>query len=85
MVPKEKNDKSKFLLLLGYSKENWQELINDIKNIATNNDLVLQRTSEFGDLYSIKGHLKNRLVITIWFQQIDKDVYRFITLYPDYE
>ncbi len=31
LVKKEKNDKSKFLLSLGYSKENWQELLNDLK------------------------------------------------------
>ncbi len=82
---KRKNDKSKFLLSLGYSKENWQELLNDIKNIAVNNDLVLERASEFGNLYSIKGELKNKSIITIWLQQVKKNIYRFITLYPDYE
>ena len=53
MAKKEKNDKSKFLMSLGYTKENWQELINDIKQIALSNELVLEKTSEFGDLYSI--------------------------------
>ena len=85
MAKKNKNDKSKFLLALGYSKENWLELSNDIKNIAVNNDLVLEKTSEFGNLYSIKGQLKNKSIITIWLQQVNKNVYRFITLYPDYE
>jgi len=49
------------------------------------NDLILQRVSEFGNLYSIKGSLKNKKIITIWLQQISDNVYRFITLYPDYE
>ncbi len=85
LAKKEKNDKSKYLLSLGYSKENWQDLLNDIKNISVNNDLVLERTSEFGNLYSIKGVLKSKLIITIWLQQVNKDVYKFITLYPNYE
>jgi hypothetical protein len=82
LVVKLKTDKSKFLFSLGYTKENWQELLHDIIEIALNNDLVLQRISEFGNLYSIDGKLKNRKVITIWLQQLNNDRYRFITLYP---
>jgi hypothetical protein len=82
LTKKEKNDKSKFLQSLGYSLENWQDLVNEIKNIAVKNDLVLERISEFGNLYSIKGKLKNKLIITIWLKQVNKDIYRFITLYP---
>ncbi len=85
LAKKEKNDKSKFLLSLGYSKENWQDLLDDIKNIAISNELILERKSEFGNLYSIKGALKRKFIITIWLKQMDKDIYRFITLYPDYE
>ena len=84
LVRKEKNDKSKFLLALGYSLNNWQNLINDIKGIATNNDMVLERESEFGNLYSINGELKSKLINTIWLKQVEKNIYRFITLYPDY-
>lgn len=54
LTKKEKNDKSKFLISIGYSLENWRDLLNDIKQIAVNNDLVLERKSEFGNLYSIK-------------------------------
>ncbi|MDQ3683227.1 MAG: hypothetical protein M3352_09165 [Bacteroidota bacterium] len=84
LAKKEKNDKSKFLLSLGYSRENWQDLLNDIKTIAVANELILERKSEFGNLYSIKGLLKRKFIITIWLKQVDKDIYRFITLYPDY-
>jgi hypothetical protein len=85
LAKKDKNDKSKFLMSLGYTKENWQELINDIKQIALSNELVLEKTSEFGDLYSIKGRLKTKTVITIWLEKVSQVAYRFITLYPDYE
>ena len=72
------------MLALGYSLNNWQNLINDIKGIATNNDMVLERESEFGNLYSINGELKSKLINTIWLKQVEKNIYRFITLYPDY-
>jgi hypothetical protein len=85
LIKKEKNDKSGFLNALGYSSENWEELANDMKQIALSNELIFQMRSEFGDLYSIKGYLKSSAVITIWFQQIGGDAYRFITLYPDHE
>lgn len=82
LIVKLKADKSKFLFSQGYTKENWKELLQDILKIALNNDLILQRLSEFGNLYSIKGKLKNRDVITIWFQEKNNNTYRFITLYP---
>ncbi len=85
LVRKDKNDKSKFLMSLGYTKNNWQELVNDIKKIALNNELILERSSEFGDLYSIKGQLKTKAIITIWLEKVSHVSYRFITLYPDYE
>lgn len=83
LVVKLKADKSKFLSSMGYTQENWQELLHDIIRIAVNNDLILQRLSEFGNLYSINGKLKNKKVVTIWLQQINNDMYRFITLYPN--
>ena len=83
LVFKLKNDKSEFLMSLGYTFENWEQLLKDIIEIAVSNDLILERISEFGDLYSIKGKLNNKKVVTIWLQQINNNTYRFITLYPN--
>jgi hypothetical protein len=82
LVIKAKRDKSKFLFSIGYSQENWEELLGDIVEIALNNELILQRITEFGSLYSAEGKLKNKKVITIWLQEINYDRLRFITLYP---
>lgn len=57
--------------------------MKDIIEIAMNNDLILQRISEFGNLFSIEGNLKNKKVVTIWLQQVNNNTYRFITLYPN--
>jgi len=82
LVQKEKNDKSAFLFKLGYTKENWSELQNDIKFIATHNEAILQQQTPFGDMYEVTGNLKNFGVITIWLLAIDSEKYKFITLFP---
>jgi hypothetical protein len=43
LVPKEKNDKSKFLNDLGYTLENWQELEEDIRRIVLENEAVFKK------------------------------------------
>lgn len=82
LVRKLKNDKSIFLERLGYNKENYIILIDDIKKLATENDLVLSKTSDFGDLYSVVGILRNKLVVTIWLEELPDNKFRFVTLYP---
>jgi hypothetical protein len=82
LVKKPKNDKSTFLNGLGYTKENYQSLIEDIKSLAVENEATLSRTSEFGDLYSVKGKLKGRYVVTIWLEELPDNTFRFVTLYP---
>ena len=82
LVKKEKNDKSGFLSGLGFNKDNFSELIQEIRKIATTNEAVLSRKNEFGNLYRIEGKLKNSLVVTIWIEQIENNKFRFVTLYP---
>lgn len=82
LVWKEKNDKSKYLEQLGFNSDNYKELIEEIKTIATSNDMFLSRENEFGNLYQIEGLLKESLIVTIWIEQLDNNQYRFITLYP---
>ncbi len=82
LVQKEKNDKSGFLLKLGYTKENWSDLQNDIKYIATHNEAVLQQQTPFGDIYEVKGSLKNFGIVTIWLLAVDAQKFKFITLFP---
>lgn len=79
---KKKNDKSFFLKQLGYSLNNYEDLINDIKLIAVTGEIVLSRETEFGDLYKINGLLKDAMVVTIWIEQVSYNAFRFVTLYP---
>lgn len=82
LVSKEKNDKSAFLLKLGFNRHNYTELIEEIINIASRNEAILSRTSEFGNLYRIEGRLRNNVVVTIWMEEIEHNKFRFVTLYP---
>ena len=82
LLSKEKNDKSGFLSRLGLNKNNYTELIEEIRKISTTNEPVLSRTSEFGNLYRIEGKLKSSFIVTIWIEQIEKNKFRFVTLYP---
>ncbi len=82
MVRKIKNDKSIFLEKLGYNKENDTILIEDIKKLATENDAVLSSTNDFGDLYYVIGALRNKVVITIWLEELPDNTFRFVTLFP---
>jgi len=68
---------------LGYTASNWDELVNDIKKIVAENEANLQQQTPFGDMYEVKGDLKNFGIVTIWLLAIDSEHYRFITLFPD--
>jgi hypothetical protein len=83
LVSKEKNDKSAFLANLGYTINNWGDLVNDIKQLININEAHLQQTTAFGNIYEVKGQLKNLAVVTIWLLATDAENYRFITLFPD--
>lgn len=82
LVKKQKNDKAGFLEKLGFTKSNYKDLIEEIKRIAISNEAILTRTSDFGNLYRVKGKLKEWLIVTIWLEQIENNKFRFVTLYP---
>lgn len=83
LVQKEKNDKSEFLSALGYKLENWIELEKDIRTLVEKNEAHLQRSTPFGDMYEVKGELRNFGIVTIWLLTVDSEKFRFITLFPD--
>ena len=79
-----KDDKSKFLVELGYKDDNWFELQSDIRHIVENNEAEFSKESPFGgSLYRVVGNLKESLVITIWLWIDTENEVRFITLFPE--
>ena len=82
LIKKDKNDKSGFLAALGFTAENYTELIDEIKVVASSNEAILTRSSPFGNLYKVEGMLKESLGVTIWIEQVEYNKFRFVTLYP---
>lgn len=84
------DDKSGFLEIAGYTASHWQELGNDLRELAEENDADLTRSTVYGDMYEVKGSLvgpngKTLQVITVWIPLKANGETRFVTLVPDKE
>ena len=55
--PQVKSDKSKFLGLAGYSLNNYEQLIEDIREQLLPGEGTLQERTEDGALYRVRGTL----------------------------
>ncbi len=79
--------KAVFFNSLGYSAQNWEILVNDIRTILLQNDAEKTEDSEYGQKYKITGKIvgpvkKNAHIITIWIILKDKENPQFVTAYP---
>ena len=84
------NDKSKFLAQAGYSPDNWQRLLDDIRDQILPKEAELMRKTPYGDLFRIRGKLQgpdgvSLRVITVWMEEYASRQTKFITLFPDKE
>ncbi|WP_066377945.1 DUF6883 domain-containing protein [Anabaena sp. CA = ATCC 33047] len=87
LVPRIKDDKSKFLAQAGFTQTNPEELLTAIWQLATTHEVVEDITNEYGTFYTIEGNLQgvngqNLAVITVWLQSKHGGNFRFITLKP---
>jgi hypothetical protein len=85
----EKDDKSGYLKLAGYFRENYQKLIDDIRDQLLPAEAVLQEQRKDGELYRCRGNLRGPngrelRVRTVWLVG-EGTKPRFITLVPDKE
>ncbi len=87
LVWKPKNDKSGFLAQAGYTIDNWQDLEQDLKKLLVK-VATYNKSSNFGDIYEIKGVLQGRNGVTLnvatyWIIDSLTNETRFITLLPN--
>jgi len=90
LAPRTEDDKSGFLALAGYSLQTWRELQRDLRREVEERDALLIRTTQYGEMYHIKGQMKGPNgtildVITIWIKLHATGEVRFVTLVPDKE
>jgi hypothetical protein len=87
LVPRLKDDKSKYLAQAGFTQANSEDLLTAIRQLIVNNEAIEDNVNEYGVFYLVEGTLQginnnNLAVITVWLQSKYDESFRFITLKP---
>ena len=90
LVPREQDDKSKFLAQAGFTADNPEQLKLAIRQLAEQVEALEDRSNEYGIFYRVEGQLtgvndSNLSVITIWLNRKGDGKFQFITLKPKKE
>jgi len=88
LVPLTRADKSKFLAQAGYTTENADQLLADLRSQVLPLDATPAGTTKFGDFLEIRAELRGSngvtlRVKTIWIREHLSGSTRFVTLLPD--
>jgi hypothetical protein len=87
LVPQARGDKSGFLERAGYTREDADELLRDLR-LQLPLDAVPTKSNKFGQYYEIRGSLTGPngvtlAVRTVWMTEHLSGVTKFVTLLPD--
>lgn len=87
LVPREWDDKSKFLAQAGFLRDNPELLLRAIRKLAADVDAVEDTTNEYGVFFRVEGELqgpngRSLQVVTIWLRWYVDGQMRFVTLKP---
>ena len=86
LVPRQKNDKSRFLAQVGFTLQNPDALEEAIRALIAENEAVTDRDNEYGIFYRVEGDLYGPYgilsVVTVWILRTNNNCYHFITLKP---
>ena len=87
LVPQTRGDKSGFLERAGYTREDADQLLRDLR-LQLPLDAVPTKTNKFGQYYEIRGSLTGPngvtlAVRTVWMTEHLSGVTKFVTLLPD--
>jgi hypothetical protein len=85
---RDEEDKSAFLALAGYTLENADRLLNDLREQLLPREAELFDETEYGPKYGIRGTLtgpNGRVlrVLSIWMKEEATGMVKFVTLRPD--
>jgi hypothetical protein len=88
LVHQPRGDKSAFLARAGYTLENADRLLQDIRTQALPLDATKLHSTEFGDFYEIRAALTGPNGVTlrvrsIWMEEKLSNLMKFITLIPE--
>ena len=88
LVLQPRGDKSAFLARAGYTLENPDQLLHDLRTQILLLDATPLEAGEFGQYYEIRGTLSHPkgvtlAVRTIWMTEHLSGITKFVTLIPD--
>ena len=88
LVPQARGDKSRFLAEAGYTQENVEHLLHDLRTQILPLDAEPLESGKFGQYYEIRGTLSGpfgvtRAIRTIWITEHLSGVTKFVTLIPE--
>ena len=88
LVPQARGDKSAFLAGAGYTLENVDQLLHDLRAQILPLEAAPLESGKFGQYYEIRGTLSGpngvtRAVRTIWITEHLSGITKFVTLIPD--
>ena len=88
LVPQARGDKSAFLAGAGYTRDNADQLLQDLRSQILPLDATVLESNKFGQYCEIRGRLTGPngvtlAVRTIWMIEHLSGVTKFVTLIPD--
>ncbi len=87
LIPRVRDDKSKFLAQAGFTQENSEALLAALRLLASSAEAVEDGPNEYGTFYRVEGELqganeRNLAVVTIWLRWDLDSSFHFVTLKP---
>src|SRR6266542_21871 len=86
LVERQWDDKSGFLRRLGFTLQNWIELGDAIRALASSTEATENGSNEYGTFYRVEGALigpaTTREVTLIWMRRSVDQRFYFVTLKP---
>ncbi len=86
LVPRQENDKSKFLAQAGFTVNNPEQLKQAILNLVQSHDAISDRQNNYGIYYLVEGSLigpnGTLAVVTVWIGRTVDGMIQFVTLKP---
>ncbi len=87
LLPRQEDDKSKYLYNAGYSLAQWEQLEKDIRKAIKENEAIQKEQNPYGFVYEVKAKWKGPngkeiSVILIWIRLLKTGEIKFVTLYP---
>ena len=82
------DDKWAYLAQAGYTQENPERLMADLRALSTANEIDATEMTEYGPRYVVRGTLRGPngrelRIVTIWLTEEATRQTKFITLFPD--